>query len=199
MEEEIWLPIDGFEGIYEISNMGKVKSVERTITYINRWGTETNRTFKSCILKPSQDKDGYLYVTLKKNGIETYKKIHRLIAEAFIPNPQNKPTVNHKNHNRQDNRVENIEWATYLEQYDNIWKNNVENAHCCQSKQVYKYSLENTFLALYPSIRRAAKDCNLSHKGIMYCCEGGYYSTTRKKFYECNNFGGFKWSYTPLF
>ena len=199
MNEEIWQPIVGFEGIYEISNLNRVKSLERTITYINRWGTETNRTFKSCIVRPSTDKNGYLFVTLKKNGTETHKTIHRLIAEAFIPNPENKPTVNHKNHIRTDNRIENLEWATYPEQIDDEWKNNAVKSHYKQSKQVYQYSLDNSFIALYSSIKCAAKKCNLSKTGIKNCCEGGYFSTVRNKFYKSNSYGGFKWSYTPLF
>lgn len=196
--EETWQPIDGFEGIYEISNLGEVKSLERTISYINRWGTETSRTFPSCILKPSLDKDGYLYVTFKINGKQFHKRVHRLIAEAFIPNPEGKPTVNHKNHIRNDNRIENLEWATYDEQCDEVWKNNAKVSHQEQSKQVYKYSLDNSFIALYPSIREAGKACNLSHRSIMNCCKGGYFSTTRNKFYKCDSFGGFKWSFTPF-
>lgn len=199
MEVEIWQPICGFEGIYEISNLGKVRSLDRIVTYTNRWGTETRRTYKSVILKPSEDKDGYLFVTLKINGEETHKVIHRLLAETFIPNPENKPTVNHINHNRQDNRLENLEWATYPEQMDETWRNNEEISHSHQSKQVYQYSLENSFIAIHPSIGCAAKNCNLPKSGIRYCCEGGYFSKTRNKFYQSDNFGGFKWSYTPLF
>ena len=198
MEEEIWKPIDGFEGVYEISNLGRVKSLERTITYINRWGTETSRKYQSCILRPSENIDGYLYVALKANGNQTNKTIHRLIAQAFIPNPEGKPTVNHINHDRKDNRIENLEWATYDEQYDDLWKKNAEVSHQKYSKLVYKYTLDNSFVALYPNARHAAKDCNLSKSSIRNCCEGGYFSTTRNKFYRCDSYGGFKWSYSPL-
>lgn len=198
MNEEIWQPIGGLEGVYEISNLARVRSLDRIVTYINRWGTETRRKYKSHVLKPSLDKDGYFYVTLKKNEKEAHKVIHRLVAEAFIPNPDNKPTVNHKNHIRTDNRIENLEWATYPEQIDEVWKAKSKKIHYKQGIRVYKYSLDNSFIAAYPSIRCAAKDCNISPTGIKHCCEGGYFSTTRNKFYFVDSFADFKWSYIPF-
>ena len=101
--EEIWKDISGYEGLYQISNLGNVKSLNYS------------RTGKERILKPGTDKDGYLLVTLYKNRNKRPFKIHRLVAKAFIPNPDNKSDVNHKDENKTNNCVDNLEWMTRME------------------------------------------------------------------------------------
>lgn len=96
--KEVWKDIEGYEGLYQISNLGRVKRVT------------TGR-----ILKGGKDKDGYLMVKLYKNNIRSNKKIHRLVAEAFIPNPENKPQVNHADENKTNNSLDNLEWMTAKE------------------------------------------------------------------------------------
>lgn len=100
---EIWKSIFGYEGFYEVSNLGNIKS----LNYHN--------TKQEKILKPKRDKDGYLLIILSKNNKQRTFKIHRLVAEAFIPNTENKPQVDHKNKERDDNRVENLQWLTASE------------------------------------------------------------------------------------
>ena len=94
--EEIWRPIVGYEGKYEVSNLGNVKNVK------------TGR-----ILKPSSDYDGYLLVNLYDNGRKMFK-VHRLVLQTFLPIEENKE-VNHKNHIKNDNRLENLEWCSHSE------------------------------------------------------------------------------------
>ena len=107
---EKWRDIANFEGLYLISNSGHVKSVARYKR--NNAGTQfINERLR--VLAP--DKDGYLKVCLSKDGKYYVRSVHRLVAEAFIPNPDNLPVINHKNEDKQDNRVENLEWCTYTQ------------------------------------------------------------------------------------
>lgn len=101
---EMWKDIPGFEGAYQVSNMGRVKSLTRKV-----W----NYTKPGIILRPGAKENGYLHVGLSYGGKrEKHAHVHRLVAQVFIPNPNNLPEVNHKNLNKADNRVENLEWCT---------------------------------------------------------------------------------------
>ena len=119
MQEE-WRQIKGFEGLYEISNLGNVRSLDR----LCRMKNGKTRMHKGRTLKPGRDGGGYEFVVLRKDGLSLNRKIHRLVAEAFIPNPDNKPCVNHKDLNRANNCVENLEWCTV--KYNNCYGTRIE-------------------------------------------------------------------------
>ena len=115
MEKENWKPIKDFEGYYEISSFGRVKSLNRVI----ETSDGINKKIKERILKSSENSNGYLIVTLKKNNKRKQFKVHRLVAEAFIPNPESKPYIDHINTIRTDNRVSNLRWVTQKENCNN--------------------------------------------------------------------------------
>lgn len=109
MEE--WKDIVGYEGLYQISSEGRVKSLKRI--------ARNNHTVDSKIRKPKIDKDGYCCVSLWIDGVSKEHFIHRLVAQAFVPNPENKPCIDHINTDRTDNRAENLRWCTHKENTNN--------------------------------------------------------------------------------
>lgn len=111
---EVWKPIKGYEGLYEVSNLGNVRSVDRYVMCGNEY-----RLFKGKPKKPILTPMGYLRTDLYKNKQGKYYFVHRLVAEAFIPNPNDLPYIDHKNTIRDDNRVENLRWCTQKENCNN--------------------------------------------------------------------------------
>lgn len=109
MPEEIWKDIPGYEGLYQVSDLGKVRSLDRVIIYKNG----QRHFYRGMILSPGKNISGYLNIRLGSNGRET--GVHRLVAEAFIPNPDKKQDVNHINGDKADNRAKNLEWCTRAE------------------------------------------------------------------------------------
>ena len=129
--EEIWKSIKGYEGLYEVSNLGRVRSVDHYVFFSDG----RKRFHKGQILKPREVSGGYYDVILYKDGIGSHNKIHRLVAENFIENPDCLRDVNHKNENKKDNRIENLEWVTHSDNMlygtrTNRWRNTMlENGH----------------------------------------------------------------------
>lgn len=107
MQIEVWKPVVGYEELYEVSNMGNVRSVDKT--------TRDGRFWKGRPIKKNNVGNGYDQTVLSVDGVYRHAYIHRLVANAFIPNPENKPEVNHINGNKKDNRAENLEWVTKSE------------------------------------------------------------------------------------
>lgn len=109
--EEIWKDIENYDGVYQVSNLGRVRTKDRMIErkYHNGY------VRKGQIIKLQKDKDGYLKIHLYKNGKPKMYRVNRLVAETFISNPNNLSQVNHKNLDKQDNRVENLEWISAID------------------------------------------------------------------------------------
>ena len=177
---ELYAPIKEFDGLYEVSTWGNVRSLDRWITYKNG----RKRFFKSRIKTTSYDKDGYLRVNLYKNGKEANFFVHRLVARAFIPNPENKPEVNHKDEVKSNNYRTNLEWMTTKENinYGTHTKRSAEK----QSKKVYQYDLHGNLIKEWSSVAEAGRN-GFDNANISKCCLG------KRKFHK-----GFIWSYEEL-
>ena len=132
--KEVWKDIKGWEGRYQVSNLGRVRSLDYTYKQSHGY-----RTREGMILKSSLKENGYARVSLGRNN---QKLIHRLVAETFIPNPENKRTVNHKDGNKQNNCVDNLEWATHQENnihaLDNELIKTRKRVLCIETGEIYK-------------------------------------------------------------
>lgn len=113
--KEIWKDVKGYDGIYQVSNLGRVKSLERGVQYIGSNGKSCWRINRERILKSPIASHGYPNIGLRFEGNVKVVCVHRLVADAFLPNPDNKETVNHKNGDKTNNNVNNLEWATNAE------------------------------------------------------------------------------------
>jgi hypothetical protein len=135
---EIWKPVVGFEGLYEVSNLGNVRSLD---SIRNRGGTKCK--YKGKVLKQHIKNIGYKSLTISANGIYKKPLVHRLVAEAFIPNHENKPHVNHIDGDKTNNSVENLEWCSQLENNEHALKNGLKRVPLrIHKKQMIKDYIE---------------------------------------------------------
>jgi len=168
---EIWKDIDGFEGLYRISNLGKVFSVRRgknLSNAINSWG--------------------YYCVGLSVKGARKNKKIHRLIAEAFICNLYDKPCINHINGIKSDNDIDNLEWCTQKENMQHAYKMGLLNLKTPNSTSASKpiYEVVNGEVINYKSLTDASIKTGVNHSCISRCCNGKQGSAQGHRFIFTN-------------
>lgn len=119
-QSEIWLPVKGYEGLYEVSDMGRVRSLDKIIA--TNILNNTTRLLKGRIIRFTEGPTGYLYATLYQNGIKKTHTIHRLVISSFIQPDLNRPDCNHKNGNKRDNALHNLEWCTQTENNRHAFK-----------------------------------------------------------------------------
>lgn len=157
MTKEIWKPIKGYEGLYEVSNTGKVKSL----------GGKRTKKYES-ILKQVKT-NCYLQVTLCKDGKIKNCRVHRLVATAFLHNPENLPEVNHKDENKENNRVDNLEWCS--RKYNNNYGTLRERMVKKLSKPVLQYTKTGEFIREWSSTHEVGKN-GFRQGNIVNCCNG---------------------------
>lgn len=168
---EQWKDVRGYEGSYQVSNLGGVRSVDRYV----RTGDRHKRLIKGKVLKPQISNKGYLFVTLSKESKELGFFVHTLVAKAFIPNPDMLPEVNHKDENKQNNIVDNLEWCT--SKYNNNYGSHKEKCAEKQingnrSKSVSRYTLKGEFVDSFPSMREVWRKYGYNTSVICNCCKG---------------------------
>ena len=191
--EEIWKDIPGFEGLYQVSNLGRIKSLERFVR--NNGGCYK---IKERILKPQKDKENYLMVNLWKENKGKTMKIHRLVAQAFIPNPESKPEIDHIDTHKTNNRADNLKWATRIENANNpISKNHHLNAikgekhpwygkkgkECFNSKVIFQIK-DDILIDKWYGMAEAERATGVNKSCISKCCIGKFKSAY-----------GFRWIY----
>ena len=189
MEQEIWKPVAGYEGLYEVSNMGNIRSVTRTVLQQNKNGVPiAYNTLKGKPIKLSKDRYGYLYCTLSKNGNKTPHMAHRMVAEAFLESGDpSKYCIDHINTVRTDNRASNLRYVSIRENNNNpltlknlkkalnsgdVQKRRIETLRIngCQKppRYVYMYDLKGNFIRRFPTMSDAAKFVNTNNGSIHY-------------------------------
>lgn len=179
MDQEIWKDVKGYEGLYLVSNFGRIKRLPLGKQYPSR---QTHNNIRKLAIK-----NGYYVVNLSKNGVVKYCFVHRLVAIAFLPNPDNLPFINHKDETRTNNRVENLEWCTH--QYNvnygtarirqSISRANNPNEPAIRklvgeknSRAVRQYTPNGEFVAEYKSMTEASQKTGIHITSIIRHCKG---------------------------
>ena len=167
---ELWVNIRGFD--YQVSNFGRVRSVSHWIYHY-----KSGKAFKKGkMINPSHNRKGYSQVSLSKDGVAHHYMVHRLVAEAFIPNPKHLPQVNHKDEDKTNNRLSNLEWCTV--KYNIRYGSGIERQsnghlnHPSLSREVDVYNLDYSYILTCPSAREASRRTGVPDSTIRAICRG---------------------------
>lgn len=191
-DNEIWKDIEGYEGLYQVSNMGNIKGLDRYVT-VYRYGKPYSRLQKGGIIKIQKDQHGYNQVQLHKGNRKSVEtcRVCILVAKHFIPNQENKPCVDHINTIRDDDRACNLRWVSYKENANNPltkerYKSASKKPRYDRRKPVSQYTKDGVFIREWDSAIEASDELGI-HLGSIYgVCHGREHYNTA---------GGFIWKY----
>lgn len=170
-ENEVWKDIPGYEGLYQASTLGRIRGLKRCVG---------GRMQGAMILKQAIHRDGYMKVALTKNHHRKDYQSHRLIGLTFIPNPEGLPQINHKDENKTNNAIENLEWCTRSYNCSYGHRNDKSVAVC--SIRVAQLDLDGNFINEFPSMEEAMRRTGVNSSKICAVCHGSR-----------NHAGGYKW------
>lgn len=166
---EVWKPIKGYEGIYEVSSYGRVRSLDMVLPAIAN-GVPCTRIRHGVMRKTHIGRTGYHYVLLRNGGKDKNFRLHRLVAEAFVPNPDNLPEVNHKDEDKNNNRADNLEWCS--SSYNHCYGTTIERAASKIRRPVCQMNMDGEIINEYPSLISAERATGIRHEKISALCRG---------------------------
>jgi len=166
---EYWKDIEGYEGNYQVSSTGKIRSVQRIVKRGNNFKPVCERLLRYRVNK------GYAYVVLSLRGKTRTVWIHKVVASTFIPNPNNFPCVNHKDENKLNNCVENLEWCTWS--YNNSYNDLRIRASISKRKPIIQYTKDNEFIREWSYAKEASDSLGINKRAIYACCNGSIKSS----------------------
>ena len=170
MEHEYWVPVPGYEGYYEISNLSRIHSINRSIqTKAGYFKPEKER-----LLVQRTNNKGYLTVTLSKDGYSKTHFVHRLLATVYIPNPANKPILNHLDGDKLNNRLDNLEWVTYSENALHAYKTGLYASNERKGRMI----VDTCTGRVFKSLKKAAEYLSLNYSTVRNYLSGSTPNTT---------------------
>lgn len=192
MTEEIWKDIPEFKGYYQASSMGRIRRVGDYSNQNAKWELKSPR-----ILKPKDNGRGYSFLTLSIDGVHYYRYIHRLVAQTFINNPNNYCEINHKDGNKKNNNIDNLEWCDRAYNNKHAYEKGLKSVQGCygRKKKVAMIDLKtNKILRIFESVDEASKHVGLKNfTNISACCSYAEDSSRYKN--PCYSSKGYKWRF----
>lgn len=175
LKGELWKSIKDYEGLYEVSNFGRIRSVDR---YVEQQGRM--QLYKGCLMSPFYNNSGYVCIRLSKNNKKHNFTLHRLVAIAFLPNPNNLPCINHIDESHDNNCIDNLEWCD--QSYNQGYGSLPLRRKLAYGTRIAQYDLNGKYIRDFLSAREAEAEIGINHTQIVKCCKGLYHSA-----------GGFIW------